>query len=62
MTLIDTQNVQYGSDSRAWIPSSKNPERVRAAAHRPSGASAYRCVLHTRSERALMATIGRPWA
>lgn len=61
MTLIDTQDVQYEADGRASIPSSKARKRVREGASRPSGASAYRSVLYTRSERALMATLGRPW-
>ena len=62
MTLINTQNLVFGQDGRASVPSSNRRTRVREGASSPSGASAYRVAVPSRTERALIATIGRPWA
>ena len=62
MTLIDTQNLVHGQDGRAFIPSSTHRIRTREGASYPSGASRFRSALPSPTERALMGTIGRPWA
>lgn len=62
MTLIDTYAVVYDRDGRARVPASSERPRTRESFGGPSGASGYRTVLPTRVERALMGTIGRPWA
>jgi hypothetical protein len=61
MTLIHTQNLVFGQDGTASIPSSNRRARVAEGASRPSGASAYRVSVPSRIERALMGSIGRPW-
>jgi hypothetical protein len=49
MTLIDTQKLI-------------EQVHVHKIVSRPSGKSRYRAALPSRTERALMSTIGRPWA
>ena len=61
MTLIHTQKLVFGQDGVASIPSSNRRTRVPDGASRPSGGSAYRVAVPSRTERALMGTIGRPW-
>jgi hypothetical protein len=61
MTLIHTQNLVFGQDGSASIPSSSGRTRAAEGASRPSGASAFSVSIPSPTERVLIGTIGRPW-
>jgi hypothetical protein len=62
MTLIDTQDLVHGPAGAASRPRTGANRRAAEGASRPSGASAYRVSVLSPTERALMGTLGRPWA